>query len=156
MAARDLLARVLEAGGVVVNDAPGGPQLLVPKEFRPLVEAHRAELHELLTAPAVGAAAVEPPTTEPAMPSLTCRALTTFAREGCAVGIKTTWCPTLIWWAPNAIEARKLIAWGVASPGAVWIPSEIESLIGLAGPDARAVAIAKLVTDGTVIESRPR
>jgi hypothetical protein len=45
--AAQVLALVLEAGGRVVPDTDP-PRILVPRRLRPLVEAHRAELRELV------------------------------------------------------------------------------------------------------------
>jgi hypothetical protein len=90
------------------------------------------------------------------MLSLTREALATFAREGDAVGFRVPWCDRVLWWAPNATEAAKLVAWGIAERGAVWTADELTALISLAGPDARAVVLAKLAADGEVVEVRPR
>jgi len=90
------------------------------------------------------------------MPSLTREALEAFAREGDAVGFKAPWCPTVLWWAPSTTEAQRLIVWGIATPGAVWTPAELETLIGLAGAEAQAVVLAKLTVDGAIVETRPR
>lgn len=149
MTAPEVLAQVRAAGGEVIVDTDG-PRLRVPKALRPLVEAHREEIRRYL-AEQSGAAPVTP-----AMPSLTRDALAVFAQEGDSVGFRVPWCPKILWWAPTADEAAKLIAWGVAERGQVWTATELDALIGLAGPDATAVVLAKLVADGEVIETRRR
>ena len=143
MTAQDVLDRVLAAGAVVASDAEGPYLDNVPADLRPLVEERRHELRRLIQRPA-------------AMPSLTAEALDKFAAEGDAVGFRVPWCRTVLWWAPNAIEAAKLLAWGIAERGAVWTADELTSLVGLVGPAARAVVAAKLAVDGYVTESPPR
>lgn len=91
-----------------------------------------------------------------AMPSLTREALATFAREGDSVGFRVPWLDKLLWWAPNDTEARRLVVWRIAERGQVWTATELETLIGLAGPEAKAVVLVKLAAAGEVVETRRR
>jgi hypothetical protein len=147
MTATEVLERVKAAGGVVVMD-PQGARLRVPKALRPLVEEHREAIKRHLAEAQESARA--------AMSSLTREVLARFTAEGDAVGFRVPWCDRVLWWAPSATEAAKLVAWGVASPGAVWTATELDTLIGLAGSEARAVVLAKLAVDGVIEATRRR
>jgi hypothetical protein len=147
--ARDVLNRAIEAGALILSDAERPYLDGVPAELRPLIEAHRDELRALLARDDEASAPAQP-----AMPALTHEALAVFAREGAAVGFRAPWCDRVLWWAPSAAEAAKLVAWGIAERGAVRTADELAALIGLAGPDARAVVLAKLDVNGVIHETR--